>query len=72
MSGLSVRALADRLPVGLEDGVTKMIIEVTGKDYEHARAVWALMHGFVDLEIAGRFPKHATLDLTWKRAIAMI
>lgn len=69
---VSIPLLRERLPVGLEDGVTKMIIEITGKDHEHARAVWALMHGLVDLEIAGRFPKDADLELTWKRAVAMI
>jgi AcrR family transcriptional regulator len=69
---ISIPLLRARLPEGLEDGVTKMIIEITGKDHEHARAVWALMHGLVDLEIAGRFPKNANLELTWKRAIAMI
>ena len=69
---VSIPLLRDRIPAGLEDGLTRMIIEITGKDHEHARAVWALMHGLVDLEIAGRFPRDADLDLTWKRAIAMI
>ena len=64
--------LRDRLPSGLEDGVTQMIIEITGKDHEHARAVWTLMHGRVDLEIAGRFPENADLDKTWTRAIQMV
>ena len=64
--------LRERLPQGLEDGVTQMIIQITGKDHEHARAVWALMHGLVDLEIAGRFPENADLDKTWKRAIEMV
>ena len=63
--------LRDRLPEGLEDGVTQMIIEITGKDHEHARAVWAMLHGLVDLEIAGRFPENADLDKTWLRAIQM-
>jgi len=63
--------LRDRLPSGLEDGVTQMIIEITGKDHEHARAVWAMLHGLVDLEIAGRFPENADLDKTWLRAIQM-
>lgn len=69
---VSIPLLRERIPAGLEDGVSKMIIEITGKDHEHARAAWALMHGLVDLEIAGRFPKNADLDLTWRRAIAMI
>ncbi len=64
--------LRSRIPSGLEEGVTHMIIEITGKDHEHARAVWALMHGLVDLEIAGRFPENADLDKTWKRAIELI
>jgi AcrR family transcriptional regulator len=64
--------LRDSLPLGLEDGVTQMIIRITGKDHEHARAVWALMHGLVDLEISKRFPSDADLDATWDRAIDMV
>lgn len=64
--------LRERLPNGLEDGVTQMIIQITGKDHEHARAVWALMHGLVDLENAHRFPENADLDKTWRRAIEMV
>lgn len=64
--------LREKLPPGLEDGVTKMVISITGKDHEHARAVWALMHGLVDLEKAGRFPEGANLDKTWRRAIEMV
>jgi AcrR family transcriptional regulator len=64
--------LRDRLPRGLENGVTKQIISITGKDHEHARAVWGLMHGLVDLEKAGRFPADANLEKTWKRAIEMV
>ncbi len=64
--------LRKRLPLGLEEGVTSMIIQITGKDHEHARAVWALMHGLVDLENAGRFPENANLDKTWNRAIQML
>jgi AcrR family transcriptional regulator len=68
---LKIPLLRERLPVGLEDGVTQMIIQITGKDHEHARAVWALMHGLVDLEISGRFPESADLEKTWRRAIQM-
>ena len=69
---LKIPLLRDRLPDGLEDGVTQMIISITGKDHEHARAVWALMHGLVDLEISKRFPVNANLEKTWKRAIEMV
>src|SRR5271169_4541265 len=64
--------LRDRLPEGLERDVTAMIISLTGRDHEHARAVWGLVHGLVDLELSGRFPDGADLDTTWRRAIAMI
>jgi|ERR1019366_1664623 AcrR family transcriptional regulator len=69
---LRIPLLRDRLPIGLEDGVTQMIIQITGRDHEHARAVWALFHGLVDLENANRFPINADLDKTWKRAIEML
>ena len=69
---LKIPLLRDRLPDGLEDGVTQMIISITGKDHEHARAVWALMHGLVDLEISKRFPVNANLEKTWKPAIEMV
>ncbi|MCX6429850.1 MAG: hypothetical protein NTX12_02570 [Actinobacteria bacterium] len=49
-----------------------MIIQITGKDHEHARAVWALMHDLIDLEKMKRFPENADLDKTWKRAIEMV
>ena len=64
--------LRDQLPEGLEDGVTAMIIAITGQSHEHARAVWAMVHGLVDLEMVGRFPEGANLDKTWDEAIAMI
>ncbi|MDE3064750.1 MAG: TetR/AcrR family transcriptional regulator [Acidobacteriota bacterium] len=64
--------LRERLPAGLERDVTSMVIALTGRDHEHARAVWALVHGLVDLELAGRLPADADLDTTWRRAIAML
>lgn len=67
-----VPLLRDRLPAGLEDGVTAIIVSITGKGREHARAAWALVHGLVDLEISGRFPEDADLDKTWRRAIKML
>jgi|SRR5579872_3802880 len=64
--------LRHRLPEGLERDVTAMIIALTGQGHEHARAVWGLVHGLVDLELSGRFPESADLDTTWRHAIAMI
>jgi AcrR family transcriptional regulator len=60
------------IPAGLEEGVTQYIVELAGKDHEHARAVWAMLHGLVDLELIGRFPENANLTKTWKRALELI
>ena len=38
-------------------------------DPETARAFWAFMHGMTILEIDGRFPPDANLDLAWTRGI---
>jgi AcrR family transcriptional regulator len=42
------------------------------RDPERARAAWALAHGLVALEIAGRFPPYAELDVAWERALAAL
>ncbi len=39
------------------------------RDPERARTVWAFAHGMVALEIAGRFPRYAELDVAWERAL---
>lgn len=64
--------LREKLPIGLERGITSYVIELAGKDHEHARAVWALLHGLVDLELMGRFPSNADMDKTWNRAISLL
>lgn len=62
----------DLLPAELESQVTGYVIELAGGDHEHARAVWALLHGLVDLELVGRFPSNADIDKTWSSAIKLI
>lgn len=69
---LRIPLMRDRLPEGLEGGITAMVIAMTGKSHEHARAVWALVHGLIDLELMGRFPDDADLEGTWDEALAMI
>ncbi len=39
-------------------------------DPEAARAFWGFLHGMAILEIDGRFPPDAMLDLTWDRGVA--
>jgi AcrR family transcriptional regulator len=64
--------LREKLPTGLEDSVTATIVSLAGGDRGKARAMWSLVHGMVDLELANRFPKDADLDQMWDQAIKLI
>lgn len=60
----------DRIAPGVEAAAAAPIVEAVGGDEHRARALWALAHGLVDLELAGRFPPGADLDATWRTALA--
>lgn len=62
----------DRLPVGLEERSVALVMSATASSHERARALWGLVHGLVDLELAGRFPENADLDTTWREALALM
>ncbi|MGL5809454.1 MAG: TetR/AcrR family transcriptional regulator [Nocardioides sp.] len=57
--------LRDRLPPGLEDEVGGVLVAVSGGDPDRSRALWALMHGLVDLELSDRFPEGIDIDRAW-------
>lgn len=57
------------LPEGLEEKVLGLVVEAAGGSHVQARAMWAQLHGLVDLELQGRFPKNADLTATWEQAI---
>jgi AcrR family transcriptional regulator len=59
----------DRLPEGLEASAAAPVLAVARNDIHRARALWAVAHGLVDLEIAGRFPSGADLDAAWAAAV---
>lgn len=59
----------DLLPDGLEQKVLGVVVAAAGGSHVQARAMWAQLHGLVDLELQGRFPNDADLDLTWEHAI---
>jgi AcrR family transcriptional regulator len=59
----------ERLSPGVEDAAAAPLLAATGGDIDRARALWALAHGLVDLELAGRFPADADLDATWRAAL---
>lgn len=60
----------DRLAPGVESAAAAPIVAAAGGDEHLARALWALAHGLVDLELSDRFPPGADLDATWRTALA--
>lgn len=59
----------DALSPGVEELAAAPVVAAAGGDEHRARALWALAHGLVDLELADRFPPGADLDLTWRAAL---
>jgi hypothetical protein len=59
----------DRLPEGLEDRTAAIIVDAAG-GRDRGRALWALAHRLVSLELAGRFPPDADLDAAWAAGAA--
>lgn len=60
----------DRLTPGVEAAAAAPLMKAVDGDQDRARALWALAHGLVDLELAGRFPPGADVDAAWRAAIA--
>lgn len=60
----------ERLSPGVEAAAAAPVVAAAGGDEHRARALWALAHGMVMLELAGRFPPDADLDRTWAAALA--
>lgn len=55
---------------GVESAAAAPVVAAAGGDEHRARALWAMAHGLVDLELADRFPPGADLDATWRTAVA--
>jgi AcrR family transcriptional regulator len=62
----------DLLPEGVEEKVLGLVIAAAGGSHVQARAMWAQLHGLVDLELQGRLPADADMDGTWEQVIAGI
>ena len=60
----------DSIAPGVESAAAAPIVAAAGGDEHLARALWALAHGLVDLELSHRFPAGADLDATWRTALA--
>lgn len=59
----------DVIPAEVEAAAAAPLVAAAGADEHRARALWALSHGMIDLELAGRFPPDADLDATWRAAL---
>ncbi|HET7397600.1 MAG TPA: TetR/AcrR family transcriptional regulator [Intrasporangium sp.] len=59
----------ERIAPGVESAAAAPIVAAAGGDEHLARALWALAHGLVDLELSDRFPPGADLDATWRTAL---
>jgi AcrR family transcriptional regulator len=60
----------ERIAPGVEHAAALPLLNAVGGDEHLARALWALAHGLVDLELSDRFPPDADLDTTWRTALS--
>jgi AcrR family transcriptional regulator len=66
------RLLRELLPEDLEAKVLGLVVTAAGGSHTQARAMWAQLHGLVDLELQGRFPGDADMHETWEQVITTI
>ena len=62
----------DLLPAGLEAEVLGLVVAAAGGSHVYARALWAQLHGLVDLELQGRLPADADMVATWQQVIVAV
>jgi AcrR family transcriptional regulator len=62
----------DLLPAGLEAEVLGHVVMAAGGSHIRARALWAQLHGLVDLELQHRLPADADLEATWEQVILSV
>jgi len=56
----------------LEKQLVSLVMTVINGSHEQARAAWSLVHGFVDLELLGRFPSKANMKRSWDFVLRML
>ena len=56
----------------LEKQLVTLVMTVIAGSHEQARAAWSLVHGFVDLELLGRFPSKANKENSWSFVLQML
>ena len=62
----------DLLPSGLEERVLGLVVQAAGGSHIQARAMWAQLHGLVDLELHGRLPADADMAGTWEQVVSFV
>ena len=62
----------DLITPGLEAEVLGHVVAAAGGSHMQARAIWAQLHGLVDLELQYRLPADADMVATWEQVIAGI
>ena len=55
-----------------EKQLVTLVMTVINGSHEQARAAWSLVHGFVDLELLGRFPSNAKMKKSWNFVLKML
>ena len=56
----------------VEKQLVTLVMSVIDGSHEQARAAWSLVHGFVDLELLGRFPSNARMKKSWDFVLQML
>jgi hypothetical protein len=56
----------------VEKQLVSLVMTVINGSHEQARAAWSLVHGFVDLELLGRFPSKANMKKSWDFVLQML
>ncbi|MEN9715133.1 MAG: hypothetical protein RJA35_600 [Actinomycetota bacterium] len=62
----------DLIKPGLEAKVLALVVQAAGGSHIGARAMWAQLHGLVDLELHGRLPADADMTATWDAVVRTI
>ena len=66
------KLLRELITPELEAEVLALVVAAAGGSHIQARALWAQLHGLVDLELQGRLPADADMTATWEQVIVAI
>jgi len=64
--------LRSQIDTDVEKQLVTLVMTVIDGSHDQARAAWSLVHGFVDLELLGRFPSKANVKKSWNVVLQML